>query len=65
VDEKVLEAELFACYYPEWSMAKFKPARRKERTAPARGGVPCLIALGSAFVLVMLLLYLVLKHANG
>jgi hypothetical protein len=46
-------------------MAKLKPARRgrSKATAP-RGGIPCLIALISGMVLLMLLLYMVLRNAS-
>jgi hypothetical protein len=46
-------------------MAKFKPARGKSKSAVPRAGVPCLIALVSGMVLIMLLLYVVLKNAGG
>jgi hypothetical protein len=46
-------------------MAKFKPARRKSRSAAPRSGVPCVILVISGMVLVMLFLYYVMKHASG
>jgi hypothetical protein len=47
-------------------MAKFKPARPKSKsTAVPRGGLPCVILVFSAFALVLLLLFFVLKYANG
>jgi hypothetical protein len=46
-------------------MAKFKPvkAKSKNRAAP-QGGLPCVILLGSGFVLVLFFLYFVMKYAN-
>jgi hypothetical protein len=47
-------------------MAKFKPVRpKKEKTPQVQGGVPCLILLFSAMILVCIVMYLVLKYANG
>jgi len=47
-------------------MAKFKPVRPKKEKAPqVQGGVPCLILLFSARVLVGVVMFLVLKYANG
>lgn len=47
-------------------MAKFKPVRTKKEKAPqVQGGVPCLILMFSAMVLVGIVMYLVLKYANG
>ena len=48
-------------------MAKFKPARKKSKSAPAPpGGLPCVILLISAVVLFLLFLYLFLRwNANG
>jgi hypothetical protein len=47
-------------------MAKFKPVRPKKEKAPqVQGGVPCLILLFSAMVLVGVVMFLVLKYANG
>jgi hypothetical protein len=46
-------------------MAKFKPAKgkSKSRTAP-QGGLPCVILVGSGFVLLLIFLYFVIKNAN-
>jgi hypothetical protein len=46
-------------------MAKFKAAKGKSkgRAAP-QGGLPCVILLGSGFVLVLLFLYFVMRYAN-
>ncbi|MGA2268257.1 MAG: hypothetical protein ABSH44_07270 [Bryobacteraceae bacterium] len=45
-------------------MAKFKPARGKARkTRAPQGGVPCVILVVLAMVLVMLFLYYVMKYA--
>jgi hypothetical protein len=46
-------------------MAKFKAAKgkSKNRAAP-QGGLPCVILLGSGFVLVLFFLYFVMKYAN-
>ena len=47
-------------------MAKFKPVRpKKAKTPPVQGGWPCIILLISAMVLVCVVMYLVLKYANG
>ena len=47
-------------------MAKFKPVKGKHKTAPPpRGGIPCIILLASGMTLVILLLYSVMKYANG
>jgi hypothetical protein len=47
-------------------MAKFKPVRpKKAKTPPVQGGLPCLVVMFSAMVLVAILMYLVLKYANG
>jgi hypothetical protein len=47
-------------------MAKFRPfkGKRKSSSAPA-GAVPCVILVIGAMALVMLLLFLVMKNANG
>jgi hypothetical protein len=46
-------------------MAKFKPARKKNKTPAMRGGIPCLILVAAAMFLVMLLLYYVMRgHAS-
>ena len=47
-------------------MAKFKPVRpKKTKTPPVQGGVPCLILIFLVMVLVSIVMYLVLKYANG
>jgi hypothetical protein len=47
-------------------MGKFKPARGKaKRSSAPQGGVPCVILIISAMLLVMLFLYYVMKNANG
>jgi hypothetical protein len=47
-------------------MAKFKPIRAKSKSSAApKGGLPCVILIGSGFVLVLLFLYFVMKYANG
>jgi hypothetical protein len=47
-------------------MAKFKPVKGKQKAAPPpRGGLPCVILLASGMTLVILLLYSVMKYANG
>jgi len=47
-------------------MAKFKPAKAKSKSRAApRGGLPCVILLGSGIALVLLFLYFVMKYANG
>jgi len=47
-------------------MAKFRPfkGKRKSASAPA-GAVPCVDLVIGAMALVMFLLYLVMKNANG
>jgi hypothetical protein len=46
-------------------MAKFKLAKGKSKNrASLQGGLPCMILLGSGFVLVLLFLYFVMKYAN-
>ncbi|MGA3076756.1 MAG: hypothetical protein ABSG56_24100 [Bryobacteraceae bacterium] len=46
-------------------MAKFKLAKGKSKSrASLQGGLPCMILLGSGFVLVLLFLYFVMKYAN-
>ena len=47
-------------------MAKFRPfkGKRKSASAPA-GAVPCVVLVIGAMALVMFLLYLVMKNANG
>jgi hypothetical protein len=45
-------------------MAKFKPARGKSKSRAApQGGLPCVILLGSGFVLVLFFLYFVMRYA--
>ncbi len=47
-------------------MAKFKPVRpKKSKTPPVQGGIPCLIFIFLAMALVFLVMFLVLKYANG
>ncbi len=47
-------------------MAKFKPVRpKKDKTPQVQGGLPCLILMLSAMVLVFVVMFLVLKYANG
>jgi hypothetical protein len=47
-------------------MAKFKPIRPKKKDGPAvKNGLPCVILLIGAFLLVMLFIYFVMKNANG
>jgi len=47
-------------------MAKFKPIRpKKDKTPQVQGGLPCIILLLFAMVLVCVVMYLVLKYANG
>ena len=47
-------------------MAKFKLAKPKKAKAPqVQGGLPCLIVLFTGMVLVGILMFLVLKYANG
>jgi hypothetical protein len=47
-------------------MAKFKLAKAKSSKSRAsmQGGLPCMILLGSGFVLVLFFLYFVMKYAN-
>ena len=47
-------------------MAKFRPAgSKKAKPAPVQGGLPCLIIIISGMIIVALVLYFVLKNANG
>jgi hypothetical protein len=47
-------------------MAKFKPFKGKRKSAPVpAGAVPCVILVIGAMALVMFLLYLVMRNANG
>ena len=53
----------------EWAslkgMAKLKSARpKKAGTPPVRGGLPCVIFVILALILVMVFLYLVMSHAG-
>jgi hypothetical protein len=46
-------------------MAKLKSARPKKAAAPpVRGGLPCVIFIILAVILVMVFLYLVMSHAG-
>jgi hypothetical protein len=63
-----------ACYHPVLAhcrgpclaMAKFKPVRpKKAKTPPVEGGIPCLIVIFLAMVLVGVVMFLVMKYANG
>jgi len=47
-------------------MAKFKPVRKKGKSAApaAAGGWPCLVLLAAGFALVMLFLYFVMKYSS-
>lgn len=46
-------------------MAKIKSARPKKAEAPrVRGGLPCVILIILAILLVMVFLYLVMSHAS-
>jgi hypothetical protein len=46
-------------------MAKLKSARpKKAGTPPVRGGLPCVIFIILAIVLMMVFLYLVMSHAS-
>jgi hypothetical protein len=47
-------------------MAKFNPVRpKKAKTPQVQGGVPCLILVFAAMVMVVVVMYLVLKYASG
>jgi hypothetical protein len=48
-------------------MAKFKAARGRRKAGPSRppAAVSCVVLVLVAMVLVMILLYEVIKHANG
>ena len=51
---------------PSAGMAKFKAARGKRKTTPVpSGGLPCVILVIVAMFLVMLLLYWLMRSANG
>ena len=46
-------------------MAKLKSARPKKSDAPpVRGGLPCVIFVILAMILIMVFLYLVMSHAG-
>jgi hypothetical protein len=46
-------------------MAKFKPAKAKRKTAPLpSGGLPCVILVLSAMMLLMIFIFYVMKYAN-
>jgi hypothetical protein len=46
-------------------MAKLRSARPKKAAAPpVRGGLPCVIFVILAMILVMIFLYLVMSHAG-
>lgn len=46
-------------------MAKLRSARPKKAGAPpVRGGLPCVIFVIAAMILVMIFLYLVMSHAG-
>ena len=47
-------------------MAKFKPAKgKRSRVAAPHGAVPCVVLVIAAIAGVMLLLFFVMKNANG
>jgi len=47
-------------------MAKFKPAKKKQKSTPVPpGGVGCVVLVISGIALVILFMYYVLSHANG
>lgn len=47
-------------------MAKFKPVRpKKAKTPPVQGGIPCLVAIVIAMMILFVVMYLVLRYANG
>jgi hypothetical protein len=47
-------------------MAKFKPARPKSKSSSVpRGGLPCVILVFSGLALLLLILFFVIKNANG
>jgi hypothetical protein len=46
-------------------MAKFKPVRRKSKTATPAAGLPCVILLLGGLALVMVFLYYVMKYSAG
>jgi len=47
-------------------MAKFKPIRpKKGKTPQVQGGLPCVILLFVGIAILFVVMYLVLKYANG
>ena len=47
-------------------MAKFKPVRPKKDKAPqVQGGLPCVILLFAGILILFIVMFLVLKYANG
>jgi hypothetical protein len=47
-------------------MGRFRPFKGKRKSTPApTGAVPCVVLVIAAMALVMFLLYLVMKNANG
>ena len=47
-------------------MAKFKPVRpKKEKTPQVQGGLPCVILLFVGIAILFVVMFLVLKYANG
>jgi hypothetical protein len=47
-------------------MAKFKPVRPKKDKAPqVQGGLPCIILIFVGIAILFVVMYLVLKYANG
>jgi len=47
-------------------MAKFKPVRpKKSKTPQVQGGLPCVILVFVGIAILFVMMYLVLKYANG
>ena len=47
-------------------MAKFKPVRpKKHKTPQVQGGLPCVILLFVGIAVLFVVMFLVLKYANG
>jgi len=47
-------------------MAKFKPVRpKKSKTPQVQGGLPCVILVFVGIAILFVLMYLVVKYANG
>jgi hypothetical protein len=47
-------------------MAKFKPVRpKKDKTPQVQGGLPCIILIFVGIAILFVVMYLVLKYANG